>query len=83
MLLTGKPTIYFKTADSGKQRAHAFCPTCGSPIYSAAVDNTQPYSLRVGGLEQRIELLPTKQIWCKSALPWTMELSKVPQVERQ
>ncbi len=33
-----RPKIYVKTAESGARRAHAFCPECGSPIYSARSD---------------------------------------------
>ena len=33
--MTGEPTTYLKTtADSGKPRLQAFCPRCGTPIYS-------------------------------------------------
>src|SRR5205807_7859334 len=33
--MKGQPTNYVKTtADSGRPRVQAFCPTCGSPIYS-------------------------------------------------
>jgi hypothetical protein len=35
-LLSGEPTIYVKTADSGRKRAQAFCPRCGTPIYATA-----------------------------------------------
>lgn len=83
VLKSGEPKLYFKTADSGTRRAHAFCPNCGSPVYSAAADNTQPYSLRLGALAERHALLPTKQIWCKSALSWAMNLGNVPQVQHQ
>ncbi len=31
----GAPTIYVKTGDSGNKRQQAFCPKCGSPIFSA------------------------------------------------
>ncbi|HVP29272.1 MAG TPA: GFA family protein [Myxococcota bacterium] len=82
-LRAGQPTIYVKTADSGATRAHAFCPRCGSPVYSAATSNPQTYSLRVGCLRQRAELLPRVQQWCQSALPWAMDLSEIPQVTRQ
>jgi hypothetical protein len=76
-LLTGQPRIYVKTADSGNRRAHAFCPDCGTPIYSAAVENPPTYTLRVGGLRQRAELPPKRQIWCASALPWSMNVEKI------
>ena len=82
-LLTGQPKVYIKTAESGTKRAHAFCPDCGTPIYSAAVANTPPYSLRIGSLEQRADLPPRRQIWCNSAVPWSADLANVPQLPRQ
>ena len=33
--IVGRPSLYLKTtADSGNPRVQAFCPQCGSPIYS-------------------------------------------------
>ena len=70
-VLRGKPTIYVKTADSGRKRAHAFCPTCGSPIYATSAENPTLYSLRLGTIRQRKEFIPRRMIWCASALPWS------------
>lgn len=82
-VLHGEPRIYLKTADSGRQRAHAFCPDCGTPIYAAAPRDTPSYSLRIGTLRQRRELgLPKRQIWCASAVPWAV-LDGVPKLDRQ
>src|SRR5262249_40560311 len=36
VLLSGKPTEYRKTADSGNVRLQAFCPHCGTPIYATS-----------------------------------------------
>ena len=83
-LLTGKPTTYIKTAESGAKRIHAFCPTCGAPVYaSAAEDNPSVYALRVGCLRQRAELAPKKQIWCRSSLQWSGDLGGLPRTDRQ
>ena len=79
----GAPKIYIKTAESGRKRAQAFCGECGSPIYSAAPENTPVYFLRVGGMKQRAELPPQRAIWCDSALPWTEDISDLPQVARE
>ena len=35
-ILSGEPTVYVKTGESGNKRAQAFCPRCGSPIYATA-----------------------------------------------
>jgi len=83
--MTGQPTTYLKTtADSGNRRLQAFCPTCGSPIYSTSPgDGVRPsYVVRVGILRQRDRLVPKRQIWCRSALPWVGELAAVPNSER-
>ena len=82
-LLSGTPKTYIKTAESGNRRIHAFCGNCGTPVYATAIVDPQAYSLRVGCLDERAELPPRKQIWCKSAVPWGMDLRDVPKVDRQ
>jgi hypothetical protein len=83
-LKRGTPKIYVKTAESGNQRAQAFCADCGTPIYAAAVSNPTVYSLRVGAIRQRAQLgRPRRQIWCRSALSWPMDLTGIEQRERQ
>ena len=82
-VLHGTPRIYIKTAESGNRRAHAFCPDCGTPVYSAAINDPPFYSLRVGCLEQRAQLVPARQIWCQSALGWSMNLEGVEKIARQ
>ena len=82
-LLSGRPETYVKTAESGAKRAHSFCGDCGTPTYACAVENPPTYSLRVGCLQQRALLPPRKQIWCRSAVPWSENLSGVPKVDRQ
>ena len=82
-LLTGRPNIYVKTAESGSPREQAFCPECGSPIYSAAVRDTPAYFIRVGTIRQRAGLRPKAQTWCRSALDWVMDLGAVSQTPKQ
>src|SRR5450631_4476707 len=79
----GTPKIYVKTAESGAKRAHAFCPDCGSPIYSSAITDPPTYSLRIGCLRQRADLPPRKQIWCGSALDWSANLRALPMSDKQ
>ena len=84
--MTGQPTTYLKTtSDSGRPRVQAFCPKCGSPIYSTtAGDGVQPsYTVRVGLLRQRDQLAPRRQQWFRSARPWVTELASVPKSEKQ
>src|SRR5260221_418595 len=84
VLKSGTPKIYVKTAESGTKRGHTFCANCGTPIYSAATAaNPSTHGLRVGGIDQRAQLAPARQIWCRSALPWSMDLTGVERIERQ
>ena len=84
VLKSGTPKIYIKTAESGNKRAHGFCSECGTPLYSTAPGaNPASYGLRVGALDCRSELRPTKQGWCRSALPWSMDITGVERFERQ
>ena len=83
-VLKGQPRVYIKTADSGNKRAHAFCGDCGTPIYATAIEHPQSYSLRIGTIRQRAEFAkPRLQIWCDSALPWSMDISDIPRNARQ
>ena len=79
-MLSGEPTIYVKTtAESGNPRAQAFCPKCGSPIYSTTPgDGPKPsYMVRVGVLRQREQLVPKVQNWVRSARPWVTEIGAI------
>jgi len=84
--MTGEPTIYIKTtAESGRPRAQAFCPKCGSPIYTTSVGEGQQasYMVRAGILDQRDQLIPKSQIWFRSSLAWTDGLDAVPKIQKQ
>lgn len=84
--MTGQPSLYVKTsADSGRPRVQAFCPRCGSPIYSTTPgDGVQPsYTVRVGILRQRDRLVPRRQNWFRSARPWVTALDGVPKNDKQ
>jgi hypothetical protein len=84
VLTRGTPKTYLKTAESGNKRAHGFCPECGTPLYATSPEpSPQSYGLRVGGIDQRAQFgPPTRQIWCRSALPWSMDISAVAKAER-
>lgn len=75
-LLAGVPKIYVKTAESGRKRQQAFCGDCGSPIYATSDEpaGSRSLGLRVGTLRQRRDLVPRRQFWFRSVLPWLPQL---------
>ena len=82
-LLSGEPKIYVKTGESGRKRVQSFCANCGTPIYSADVSDPPVFSIRLGPARERAQLPPKIQLWCRSALGWTMHLQPVPQIAKQ
>ena len=84
--VNGSPAIYIKTsAESGNPRAQAFCPTCGTSLYSTTPgDGPQAvYIVRVGMLKQRDQLMPKRQIWWRSARSWVRALDGIAKLEKQ
>jgi hypothetical protein len=70
------PSEYVKTAESGNKRIQAFCPECGSAIYSTNADGApKAFNIRLGTSHQRESLSPKFQCWTRSALQWVPEIS--------
>jgi hypothetical protein len=78
--LTGKPPkVYAKVGDNGRTRFQHFCPDCGSPIFASGEgDQSHDWGIRWGSIRQRDRLKPTRQIWCRSAVPWINGLENLP-----
>jgi hypothetical protein len=82
--IKGEPKIYLKTGSSGAKRVQAFCPNCGSPLYSTSVgDGPRILNIRLGTARQRAELMPQKQIWCHSSVNWIADIDDIPKAEQQ
>jgi hypothetical protein len=83
VLLSGKPTEYRKTADSGAIRPQGFCPRCGTALYSTSDgDDPKAYNVRVGVVRQRYELVPRKQLFVRSQQAWVSNLNAIPKFDK-
>ena len=79
---SGELKVFVKIAQSGNKRALAFCVVCGTPIYSKSADGKSGFfGLRVGPLRQRGSLIPSTQIWGRSAQSWTDKISEIPKFD--
>jgi len=75
-LLRGIPAEYRKVAESGRGRIQAFCRDCGSPLWAtSAGEGPRIIGIRAGTIRQRRELVPDRQFWRRSALPWVPEIA--------
>jgi hypothetical protein len=82
VLLSGKPTEYRKTADSGNIRVQGFCPQCGTALYATSIDDeSKAYNVRLGTLRQRNELVPRRQIFVRSQQAWVNDLNSIPKFD--
>ncbi len=83
-LLSGELKIYVKTGESGNKRPQSFCPECGAANYATA-DGAGPkvYSLRVGSIRQRDQILPKVQVWARSAQPWVAHIGSLRKFEKE
>ena len=67
------------TGEQGMEATFNFCPECGTNIYACTVgEGTGFFGLRLGTINQRAELTPKLRVWCRSALPWSDDLSGLP-----
>jgi len=83
-LNSGEVRIYIKTAESGTRREQSFCPECGTPIYSCPLgEGPKAYSVRVGTVRQRDQLVPKVQLWFRSSRSWLTELASIPTINKQ
>jgi hypothetical protein len=70
---TWKPSSFASVVDAVRCAVDAAAPVANPPSYG----------LRVSTLDRRAERRPTRQGWCRSALPWSMDLTGVERFERQ
>jgi hypothetical protein len=83
-LRSGELKIYVKTGESGAKRPQAFCPECGTPIYSSTVgEGPKVHVIRAGTARQRDQLVPKVQLWCRSSQRWLTDLGSIPKTEQQ
>jgi hypothetical protein len=82
-LLSGQPTSYIKTGESGRQYARMFCPECGAGVFSTAPGGGPPFYVFVATARQRNELPPKIQYWVRSAQHWLSDLNALPRIEKQ
>ena len=83
-LLSGELRTYVKISESGNKRPQTFCPECGTPIYATAGgDGPKVYSIRVGSIRQRDQIVPNVQVWSRSAQSWVTYIESMRKFEKQ
>lgn len=68
--LEGKATHWDKSADSGNIVTRAFCPTCGSPVYSLNTGMPDFFFVRAASLDDPARYAPQMVVYASSAFAW-------------
>jgi len=74
----GEPKVHYSKGDSGQDAGRAFCPECGTPLWSMA--GGAPFTpVKLGALDQHSDLSPTLHLYVSSAPPWHLMHDGLPQ----
>jgi len=65
----GEARVYLCKADSGQDSGRAFCPDCGTPLWSA-LPNAPVMTVKLGALDHNADLTPGLHLYTASAAPW-------------
>ena len=73
----GEAKVYTCKGDSGEDAGRAFCPECGTPLWS--ISNHAPYTtIKLGALDEHSDLKPNLHIFVDSAAPWHLMHDDLP-----
>jgi hypothetical protein len=81
--LEGELTDYVSIADSGSRMHRRFCPSCGTPVFSASEARPHLVIVRNGALDDTELLYPSATIWTDSAPEWAWIDETHPRFEGQ
>ncbi len=65
-----KTKSFTKMADSGNSITRAFCPDCGSPIFTTSEKATGYIWVRAGTVDNPELIKPVHQYWTDSKVDW-------------
>ncbi|HET7763951.1 MAG TPA: GFA family protein [Burkholderiales bacterium] len=81
--IIGKPSDHLQIAESGNRMHREFCPTCGTPLFSAAESRPHLVFVRVGTFDDPDLAKPAMTIWTASAPSWACINEDLPRLEGQ
>ena len=79
----GEVTWREDVADSGNKMRRAFCPSCGTPLFSVAESRPHLIFARAGALDDPDSIEPVMTIWTSAAPHWAAFDPNLPQVAQQ
>lgn len=79
--IRGKLSTFCHTADSGSTITKAFCPVCGSQVYSLNSNQPELIFIRASTLDDVERFRPNFQVYVSRAPSWEKVAGDVPQFD--
>ena len=68
--VTGHPSAWRVTGDSGNDKIHSFCAICGTPVYLTFSGMPDLFAVHPGSLDEPERFKPQLVTYAKGALDW-------------
>jgi hypothetical protein len=81
--IRGEVRDHENIADSGNRMRRGFCPSCGTPLFSAAEARPHLLFVRAGALDDPGLMPPQATIWTSQAPDWACIDPAIPAIDRQ
>jgi hypothetical protein len=80
--LSGQASQWRVTADSGNDKIHAFCPTCGTPVYLTFTAMPDLFSVHASSLDDPGQFKPQALTYSVRGHAWDAVDPSLPKFER-
>lgn len=80
--ITGEAKTWRVAGDSGNEKVHAFCPTCGTPVYLTFVAAPDLIAVHATSLDDPSQFRPQALTYSIRGHPWDAMDPSVPAYER-
>lgn len=80
--VSGETKNWMIAGDSGNMKAHAFCPTCGTPVFVTFPSAPQITALHAGSLDDPGRFAPEAVTYTSMALSWDLQDAALAAFER-
>jgi hypothetical protein len=78
-LTQGEAKVYTSKGDSGGDVGRAFCPDCGTPLWSIPGAQAPFFPVKLGALDDSSAFAPGLHLYTDSAQPWHLMGEGLPQ----
>jgi hypothetical protein len=80
--VTGQASTWRVAGDSGNEKIHAFCPTCGTPVYLSFVAMPELFAVTATSLDDPGQFHPQALTYAVRGLAWDRMDPAIPAFER-